>query len=63
MRYLYFITIAIFVAGVAALAAGVLGYGPVWSLAGLLLLWTGLVKIVVVEIWRRIVRQPPEHAP
>jgi hypothetical protein len=28
-----------------------------------LLLWTGLVKVVVVKIWRRIVHQPPENAP
>ena len=63
MRYLYLITIVILVAGVVGLAAGALGFGPIWTLAGLLLLWTGLVKVVVVEIWRRIVRQPPEKAP
>lgn len=63
MRYLYAITVAIFLAGVAALAAGLLGFGAVWSLAGLLLLWTGVIKVVVVEIWRRVVQQPPENAP
>ncbi|HEU5433663.1 MAG TPA: hypothetical protein VFU81_18490 [Thermomicrobiales bacterium] len=63
MRFLYAITVVIFVAGVAALAAGLLGFGGVWSLAGLLLLWTGVIKVVVVEIWRRVVQQPPENAP
>ena len=63
MRYLFLITLVILVAGVGAFAAGLLGYGPFWTLTGLLLLWTGVIKVVVVEIWRRIVRQPPESAP
>jgi hypothetical protein len=63
VRWLYLISLIIVAAGGTALAAGLTGLGALWSLAGLLLLWTGLVKIVVVEIWRRIARQPPEKAP
>lgn len=31
-----------------------LSLGPTWTLTGLLLAWAGLVKVVVVRLWRGI---------
>lgn len=44
-------------AGAALLAAAVVGAGsPVLALIGLLLVWAGLVKLVVVRLWRHLDR-------
>lgn len=56
MRYLSPVSLALLLAGLAALlAVPLLGLDPVWALGGLLLLWAGATKAAVVAIWRRVV--------
>jgi hypothetical protein len=46
-------------AGLALLLIGVaFGLDPVWSLAGLLLLVAGVVKVIVVALWRNLGGEP-----
>ncbi len=41
------------VAGLMLLvAAGLFDVGATWALVGLLLVWAGVVKVVVVRLWR-----------
>lgn len=59
MRYLWISSFTILVAGFAVLAAGLIGLlEPIAVVLGLLLLWTGIVKIVVLRIWRRSIASP-----
>jgi hypothetical protein len=54
VRYLWITSYMILFAGVALLAGGLIGIlGPIALVGGLLLLWTGIVKIVVLRIWKR----------
>jgi sulfite exporter TauE/SafE len=47
-------------AGVALIIAGLLtAISPVAFVAGVLLLWSGLIKIVVLRIWRATLASPP----
>ena len=68
MNRLRLASYAMTVLGVAlALAAGLTSMGAAWLLAGILLAWAGLVKIVVVLIWTRVARlgtdrHMPEHS-
>ena len=51
----------IILAGVALLLAGVLlALGPAVILTGLLLTWAGIIKVVVVHLWRGVAA--PEQA-
>lgn len=55
MRHVRYASFAITLAGgLLLLAALLFRLAPVWALVGLLLLWAGLVKIVVVALWRRL---------
>jgi hypothetical protein len=54
VRYLWISSFTILVAGIAVLAGGLIGLlEPIAVVLGLLLFWTGIVKIVVLRIWRR----------
>ena len=47
-------------AGVALVVGGVLaGLSPVALVCGILLLWTGIVKIIVLRIWRGTLHHHP----
>jgi len=55
MRFVRIATWTIMVSGLLLTAASlILTLGPVWLLAGIMLTWAGILKIVVVLIWDRI---------
>ena len=55
MRHLRSVSFAITVAGAVVLAAGIaLSLDPTWVLVGLLLAWGGVVKLIVVRLWRHL---------
>lgn len=61
MHRLWSVSLLMVAVGLVLCLAGVaLGLGPVWTLAGLLLAWAGLVKLVVVHLWRGVAN--PERA-
>ena len=65
MRYLNMTAWAITALGAALTLIGmVIGLDALWLLAGLLLVITGIVKIVMLMIWTRIARLgTDEHDP
>lgn len=65
MRYLRWTSYAITLAGILlAAVAGLTKLGDVWMLAGILLAWAGIVKIIVVMIWERVADlHHPENVP
>jgi hypothetical protein len=59
VRYLWMTSFAILAAGAALLAGAIFGaLGPIALVCGLLLVWTGVVKIVVLRIWKRSLASP-----
>jgi len=53
VRRLLYLSIAIAAAGVAlVVAATVVGLSATWTLVGLMLAWAGIVKVVIVVLWR-----------
>lgn len=60
VKYLWFTSAAMTVGGVvlflASLSAAV---SPIAAVAGVLLFWSGLIKIVVLRIWRTTLASPP----
>ena len=59
MRHLRSVSILLFVAGLALLvAAPLLDLAATWALTGLLLAWAGVVKVVVVRLWRGLGDRP-----
>lgn len=71
VRHLRMIAIAMTVLGVGAtLAALALGWGPLWTLTGMMLVVAGVVKIATVAIWNGVAglgpiktRDDPSHPP
>lgn len=65
MKYLHMISWAVTALGVLVLAAAAIAsMAPLWMLVGLLLIVTGVVKIVMIQIWTRIARLgTDEHDP
>jgi hypothetical protein len=65
MRYLYIAAWAITALGAATTLLGVaLSLDALWVLAGILLVITGIVKIVMLMIWTRLARLgTDEHEP
>ncbi len=61
MRHIRWISVLMTVAGAVLAAAGLaLPLDPMWTLVGLLLLWAGIVKVIVVALWRNLgTPQPP----
>ena len=63
MRHLRRLSVLITAVGIVATIAGLTGVvPPTVTIAGVLLAWAGVVKIVAVEIWRRVLSQPPERS-
>jgi len=55
VRHLRSVSVLFVLLGVAVLAASLaLQLNPTWTLTGLLLAWAGIVKVVVVHLWRGI---------
>lgn len=55
MKHLATISYFITIAGVLLVAASIIAdLSPLWMLTGTLLVIAGVVKIAVVQIWRRI---------
>lgn len=55
MKHLATISYFITIAGVLLVAASIIAdLSPLWMLTGILLVIAGVVKIAVVQIWRRI---------
>jgi hypothetical protein len=65
MKHLQLASYAITVFGILlALVAAVADLGAAWLLAGILLAWAGIVKIVVVLIWTKLAHMGSDrHAP
>jgi predicted signal transduction protein with EAL and GGDEF domain len=65
MKYLSMLSWAITALGtVTILIAALIGMAPLWLLVGILMLITGVVKIVMLQIWTRIARLgTDEHDP
>ena len=52
-RYFWIITAAFVVAGMVLISGSVAaGFGPIAMVCGVLLLWSGVVKAIVLRIWR-----------
>jgi membrane protein implicated in regulation of membrane protease activity len=55
VHHLHRLSLVITLLGAAALLAGALGpLSPVWTLVGLMLIVAGVVKLVVVYLWRNV---------
>ncbi len=55
MRHIRWISVLMTVAGLALAAASLaLSLEPMWALVGLLLFWAGIVKVIVVALWRNL---------
>jgi len=59
VRHVRFVSVLMTVVGLALVAASVTGWlSPTLLLVGLFLLWAGVVKVVVVALWRHLGHGP-----
>ena len=59
-RYFWIISTTMVLTGIALVLGGAAaGMGPVALICGVLLFWSGLVKIVVLHIWRATLNAEP----
>ncbi|MCC7022537.1 MAG: hypothetical protein IT338_06900 [Thermomicrobiales bacterium] len=59
MKYLWIVTLVMLGLGVALIAAGMAGtLGPIALVAGVLLVWSAIVKVIVLRIWRSTLFAP-----
>jgi hypothetical protein len=59
MRYLWFSSIFMVVAGVACIVARYLGLlDPIATILGAMLVWSGIVKLIVLRFWRTSLHRP-----
>ena len=69
MRYLWITSVIMIVASLVLIAGTWIGiFHPVAMVCGILLLWSGIVKIIVLRIWRTTLKAPgvptgPAHTP
>jgi hypothetical protein len=64
MNFLRSATLAMVGAGAALILLSLTaGLGPVPLLAGILLLWSGVVKLIVLRIWRHTLSAPSPPRP
>ena len=64
MRHLWKTTFAMVGGGAALIAASLAGgLGPIPLVSGVLLLWSGIVKVIVLRIWHHTLTpaEPPEE--
>lgn len=63
MKYLWIVTLVMLGLGVALIAAGMAGtLGPIALVAGVLLVWSAIVKVIVLRIWRSTLFAPATAA-
>ena len=59
MRHLRSVSVAMTAVGIGLMvAAALLDLGATWTLVGLLLTWAGVVKVIVVHLWRNLDGSP-----
>lgn len=59
MRYLWISSIVMVVAGVACIVARQLGLlDPIATILGAMLIWSGVVKLIVLRVWRTSLHRP-----
>ncbi len=59
VRFLWLITTAMVLVGAAiVLGSLVAGMGPIVLVGGVLLFWSGIVKAVVLRMWRTVLPAP-----
>lgn len=59
MRHLRSVSVLLVLAGLVLVAAAQnFPVGATWVLTGLLLAWAGIVKVVVVHLWRGLTAGP-----
>lgn len=64
MKYLWIITAVMLGLGIALMVAGAVGLlGPIALVTGVLLLWSAIVKAIVLRIWRSTLATPVGVAP
>lgn len=64
MRQLKLTSTLILAVGLAlAVVGAAINDNPAWTLTGLLLIWAGIVKIVVIYLWRGMTTDPRTPSP
>ena len=59
MRYLWFSSVFMVVAGVACILARFLGLlDPIATILGAMLVWSGVVKLIVLRVWKTSLHRP-----
>jgi hypothetical protein len=59
MRYLWISSVFMVVAGVACILARFLGLlDPIAMILGAMLIWSGIVKVIVLRVWRTSLHRP-----
>lgn len=59
MRYLWFSSVFMVVAGVACILGRNLGLlDPIATILGVMLIWSGVVKLIVLKFWRTSLHRP-----
>ena len=59
MRYLWFSSLFMVVAGIACIVARALGLlDPIATILGAMLVWSGIVKLIVLRVWRTSLNRP-----
>lgn len=60
MRKLWIITVGMVVAGfMMGFGSIAVGLGPIALVCGVLLVWSGIVKVIVPRVWRATLESPP----
>lgn len=59
MRYLWISSVFMVVAGLACILARSLGLlDPIATILGAMLIWSGVVKLIVLRVWRTSLHRP-----
>jgi uncharacterized membrane protein HdeD (DUF308 family) len=59
MRYLWISSVTMVVAGIVCIVARALGLlDPIATILGAMLVWSGVVKIIVLRVWRTSLHRP-----
>jgi hypothetical protein len=59
MRYLWISSVFMVVAGVVCILARYLGLlDPIATILGAMLIWSGVVKLIVLKVWRTSLHRP-----
>jgi hypothetical protein len=64
VRYLWLITLLMLIAGLSLFTGSLLvGLGPVALIGGVLLVWSAIVKVIVLRIWHGTLASGPTARP